>query len=55
MAPGKKSEVILNFTDEKLREVFAANEGYLTVLAAAEPVTMLPAWGCGLSSAPTAR
>ena len=42
-APGKKSEVILNFTDEKLREVFAANEGYLTVLAAAEPVTMLPA------------
>ena len=42
-APGKKSEVILNFTDEKLREVFAANEGYLTVLAAAEPVTMLEA------------
>ncbi|MCI7612428.1 MAG: valine--tRNA ligase [Selenomonadaceae bacterium] len=42
-APGKKSQVILNFTDEKLREVFAANEGYLTVLAAAEPVTMLPA------------
>ncbi|MSU09657.1 valine--tRNA ligase [Veillonellaceae bacterium WCA-693-APC-5D-A] len=42
-APGKKSEVILNFTDERLREVFAANEGYLTVLAAAEPVTMLPA------------
>ena len=42
-APGKKSEVILNFTDEKLRAVFAANEGYLTVLAAAEPVTMLPA------------
>ena len=42
-APGKKSEVILNFTDEKLREVFAANEGYLTVLAAAEPVTMLAA------------
>ncbi|MDD7678496.1 MAG: valine--tRNA ligase [Anaerovibrio sp.] len=42
-APGKKSEVILNFTDEKLREVFAANEGYLTVLAAAEPVTVLAA------------
>ena len=42
-APGKKSEVILNFTDEKLRAVFAANEGYLTVLTAAEPVTMLPA------------
>jgi len=40
-APGKKSEVILNFTDASLREVFAANEGYLSVLAAAEPVTML--------------
>ena len=42
-APGKKSEVILNFTEESLRAVFAANEGYLTVLAAAEPVTMQPA------------
>lgn len=42
-APGKKSEVILNFTDESLRQVFADNEGYLTVLAAAEPVTMLAA------------
>lgn len=42
-APSKKSEVILNFTDEKLREVFADNEGYLTVLASAEPVTALPA------------
>ena len=40
-APGKKSEVILNFTDESLRQVFADNEGYLTVLAAAEPVTRL--------------
>ena len=42
-APGKKSEVILNFTDESLRQVFADNESYLTVLAAAEPVTMLAA------------
>ena len=42
-APGKKSEVILNFTDESLRQVFADNEGYLTVLAVAEPVTMLAA------------
>lgn len=42
-APSKKSEVILNFTDEKLREVFADNEGYLTVLASAEPVNALPA------------
>ncbi len=42
-APGKKSEVILNFTDEELRPVFAANEGYLTALAAAEPVTIQPA------------
>ncbi len=42
-APGKKSEVILNFTDEELRSVFAANEGYLTALAAAEPVTIQPA------------
>lgn len=42
-APSKKSEVILNFTDESLRQVFADNDGYLTVLAAAEPVTSLPA------------
>lgn len=41
-SPGKKSEVILNFTDEGLRGVFAANKGYLNTLAAAEPVTMLP-------------
>ncbi|WP_027405735.1 valine--tRNA ligase [Anaerovibrio sp. RM50] len=38
-APSKKSEVVLNFTDESLRQVFADNEGYLTVLASAEPVT----------------
>ena len=42
-APSKKSEVVLNFTDESLREVFAANEGYLTVLASAEPVTHMAA------------
>ena len=39
-APSKKSEVILNFTDEELRPVFTANEGYLTALASAEPVTI---------------
>ncbi len=42
-APGKKSEAILHFTDESLRAVFQANEGYLRVLAAAEPVTVQPA------------
>ena len=42
-APGHKSEVILNFTDESLREVFAQNQSYLDKLAAAEPVTILPA------------
>jgi valyl-tRNA synthetase len=42
-APGKKSEVILHFADEDLRGVFAVNEGYLTVLAAAQPVTLLAA------------
>ena len=42
-APGKKSEAILHFTDESLRPVFAANEGYLKVLASAEPVTVQPA------------
>ena len=42
-APSKKSEVVLNFTDESLRPVFAANEGYLTTLASAEPVTHMPA------------
>jgi len=42
-APSKKSEVVLNFTDESLRPVFAANEGYLTALASAEPVTHMPA------------
>ena len=42
-APGKKSEVILGFTDEALRPVFAAHESYLQALAAAEPVTLLAA------------
>ncbi|SFT48902.1 valyl-tRNA synthetase [Selenomonas sp. GACV-9] len=42
-APSKKSEVILNFKDESLREVFAENTGYLDKLASSEPVTILPA------------
>ncbi|MDY6267799.1 MAG: valine--tRNA ligase [Selenomonadaceae bacterium] len=42
-APGKKSEVILNFTDESLCSVFEAHKGYLVALAAAEPVTLLTA------------
>jgi valyl-tRNA synthetase len=40
-APGRKSEVILFFTDETLCDVFAKNENYLTVLAAAQPITIL--------------
>lgn len=42
-APGKKSEAIFSITDENLRSVFAENKGYLTTLAAADPVTILPA------------
>ena len=42
-APSKKSEVILNFKDESLREVFTENTGYLDKLASSEPVTILPA------------
>ena len=42
-APSRKSEVVLNFTDESLRQVFADNEGYLTALASAEPVTHMAA------------
>jgi valyl-tRNA synthetase len=42
-APGHKSEVILNFTEESLRSVFDAHKEYLERLAAAEPVTLLPA------------
>lgn len=40
-APGKKSEVILQFASEDLRAVFAANERYLAALAAAEPIRVL--------------
>ncbi len=40
-APGHKSEVMLHFTESKLRPVFAEHEGYLRALAAAEPVTLL--------------
>ncbi|MDY2685380.1 MAG: valine--tRNA ligase [Selenomonadaceae bacterium] len=40
-APGRHSEVMLHFTEKSLRLVFAANESYLTKLAAAEPVTIL--------------
>ncbi|WP_196593945.1 valine--tRNA ligase [Pectinatus sottacetonis] len=39
-APGKKSEVILNFSDEKTQAIFIANKEYLTVLAAAQPITV---------------
>ena len=42
-APGKKSEAIFSITDENLRSVFAENKGYLTTLAATDPVTILPA------------
>ncbi len=42
VVPGKRSEVILQFADKSLGEIFASNEGYLTALAAAEPVTFLP-------------
>lgn len=38
--PGKKSEVILYFTDKDLIKVFAENKDYLAVLAAAQPMTI---------------
>ena len=41
VAPGKKSEVILQFASTDLQEVLQANAGYLKVLAAAEPITVL--------------
>ena len=41
VAPGKKSEVILSFATGALQEVFAVNEGYLQVLAGAQPITIL--------------
>lgn len=40
-APGKKSEVILQFASEETAAVFAENEGYLKALAAAEPIVVL--------------
>ena len=40
-APGRKSEVILHFPDDSLRQVFLAHEDYLVSLASAEPVTIL--------------
>ena len=43
--PGRKSEVMLHFTDAALSDVFAKNEGYLRALAAAEPLTILSAAG----------
>lgn len=43
VAPGKKSEVILTFATDELKEVFIQNEGYLKVLAGAEPVAILEA------------
>ena len=44
--PGKKSEAILHIADENLRDVFAANEGYLKGLADTEPLTL-----CGTDAA----
>jgi valyl-tRNA synthetase len=41
VAPGKKSEVILQFALAELQEVLQVNAGYLKVLAAAEPITVL--------------
>lgn len=40
-APGKRSEVILKFTEARLSDVFEGNAGYLKTLAAAEPMTVL--------------
>ncbi len=40
-APGKKSEVILRFSDKEMQGVFEENEGYMMALASAEPVTFL--------------
>jgi valyl-tRNA synthetase len=42
-APSKKSELILNFTDESLRAVFTENQSYLDKLAYSDPITILPA------------
>jgi valyl-tRNA synthetase len=40
-APSKKSEVIIQCANDKIKAVFKENEGYLAKLAAAEPVTLL--------------
>lgn len=40
-APGRKSEVILQFADAALEDIFTQNAGYLNVLAAAAPITVL--------------
>jgi len=39
-APSKKSPVVLHFASETLQTVFASNQGYLTVLASAQPITL---------------
>ncbi len=41
VAPGKKSEVILQFASHELQAVLQVNTGYLKVLAAADPITIL--------------
>lgn len=41
VAPGKKSEVILHFTETALEAVFKENSGYLRTLAGTEPMTVL--------------
>jgi len=38
--PSKKSAVVLHFASETLQTVFASNQGYLTVLASAQPITL---------------
>ena len=40
-APSKKTEVILQFSDENLAQVFAKNSAYLETLASAKSVTIL--------------
>ena len=38
VSPGKKSEVALIFTDDKIKTLFNNHKKYLTQLAAAEPI-----------------
>ncbi len=40
-APGKKSEVLLRFSDMAMQGVFEENKGYMMALASADPVTFL--------------